>query len=43
MESIQILMELAEKFNWNLHHLDVKSAIVNGEIKEEVYVAQTKA
>ena len=33
-------MALASQFKWNLHHLDVKSAYPNGEIKEETYVAQ---
>ena len=27
---------------WSLHHLDVKSALMNGEIKEEIYVSQPK-
>ena len=35
-------MALSTQFKWNLHHLDVKSAYLNGEIKEEVYVAQPK-
>ena len=43
VESIQILLALTTQFKWNLHHLDVKSSVVNGEIKEEVYVAQLKA
>ena len=37
-ESIQIVIALAAQFKWNLHHLDVKSAFLNGEIEEEVYV-----
>ena len=40
VESIWILMALAAQFKWNLYHLDVKSAFLNGEIKEEIYVAQ---
>ena len=39
-ESIRILIALEAKLKWDLHHLDVKSAFLNGEIKEEVYVHQ---
>ena len=39
-ESIRIVIALAAQFKWNLHHLDVKSAFLNGEIEEEVYVDQ---
>ena len=39
-ESIRILIALAAQLEWDLHHLDVKSAFLNGEIKEEVYVHQ---
>ena len=37
-ESIRILIALAAQLKWDLHHLDVKSASLNGEIKEEIYV-----
>ncbi|GJT83626.1 zinc finger, CCHC-type containing protein [Tanacetum coccineum] len=40
MESIRLLLALAAKENWIVHHLDVKSAFLNGELKEEVYVTQ---
>ena len=36
-ESIRILIALAAQLKWNLHHLDVKSAFLNGEIEEEIY------
>ena len=39
-ESIRILIALAAQLKWDLHHLDGKSAILNGEIKEEVHVYQ---
>ena len=39
-ESIRILIALAAQECWSLHHLDVKSAFLNGEIKEEIYVSQ---
>ena len=37
-DSIRILIALAAQLKWDLHHLDVKSTFLNGEIKEEVYV-----
>ena len=40
--SIRILIAVAAKECWSLHHLDVKSAFLNGEIKEEIYVSQPK-
>ena len=39
-EFIQIVIALAAQFKWNLHHLDVKSAFLNGKIEEEIYVDQ---
>ena len=35
-ESIRILIALAAQEYWSLHHLDVKSVFLNGEIKEEI-------
>nr|GEY98728.1 hypothetical protein [Tanacetum cinerariifolium] len=40
MESIWLLLALVAKENWIVHHLDVKSAFLNGELKEEVYLTQ---
>ncbi|GJW63596.1 zinc finger, CCHC-type containing protein [Tanacetum coccineum] len=40
MESIRLILALAAKENWIVHHLDVKSAFLNGDLKEEVYVTQ---
>ena len=42
MESIRIFIALSAQFTWNLHHLDVKSAFLNDQIEEEVYVDQPK-
>ena len=39
-ESIRVLMALAAQGRWELHHLDVKSAFLNGKIEEEIYVKQ---
>ena len=39
-DSIRILIAIAAQLNWSLHHLDVKSAFLNGMIKEDIYVMQ---
>ena len=39
-ESIQIVVAMAAQFKWKLHHLDVKSAFLNGYIEEDIYVNQ---
>lgn len=40
LETVRLLLALAAKNSWEVHHLDVKSAFLNGEIQEEVYVTQ---
>ena len=40
MESVRVLLALAAQEGWRVHHMDVKSAFLNGNIKEEVYVQQ---
>jgi hypothetical protein len=40
MESVRLLLALAAEAGWNVHHMDVKSAFLNGDLKEEVYVCQ---
>ena len=39
-ESIRIIVAMAAQFKWKLHHLDVKSAFLNGYIEEDIYVNQ---
>lgn len=38
IETVRLLLALAEKQEWKVHHLDVKSAFLNGKLLEEVYV-----
>jgi hypothetical protein len=40
IETVRLLISLAAKEAWELHHLDVKSASLHGELKEQVFVTQ---
>ena len=40
MESVRLLLALAAAKDWRVHHLDVKSAFLNGELAETVFVKQ---
>jgi hypothetical protein len=40
MESVRLLLALAATKEWEVHHMDVKSAFLNGELIEEVFVQQ---
>jgi hypothetical protein len=40
MESVRLLLALVAQEGWRVHHMDVKSAFLNGDLKEEVYVHQ---
>lgn len=42
METVRLLLALSAKNGWQIHHLDVKSAFLNGELQEIVYVTQPK-
>ena len=42
MESIRILIAIAAQEKWELHHLDVKTTFLNGEIKEYIHISQPK-
>jgi hypothetical protein len=38
MESVRLLFALAAWEDWHVHHMDIKSAFLNSDLKEEVYV-----
>jgi hypothetical protein len=40
MESVRLLLALAAQEGWRVHHMDVKSAFLDGDLKEELYVHQ---
>jgi hypothetical protein len=40
MESVRVLLAVAAHGSWPVHHMDVKSAFLNGDLAEEVYVQQ---
>jgi hypothetical protein len=37
---VRLLFALVAQEGWRVHHMDVKSAFLNGDLKEEVYVHQ---
>jgi hypothetical protein len=41
MEPVRLLLALAAQEGWRVHYMDVKSAFLNGDLKEEVYVHQS--
>jgi hypothetical protein len=40
MKSVRLLLALAAEESWSIHHMSVKSAFLNGDLKEEVYIRQ---
>jgi hypothetical protein len=36
--SIRLLLALAARYDWEIHQMDVKSAFLNGELDEEIYM-----
>jgi hypothetical protein len=39
-DSVRVLIAIAAQQCWKVHHMVVKSAFLNGDLQEEVYVAQ---
>jgi len=40
IETVRLIIALAASNGWEIHHLDVKTAFLHGELKEVVYVSQ---
>ena len=40
IETVRFIISLATSNGWEIHHLDVKTTFLHGELKEDVYVTQ---
>ena len=40
MYSIRLVLAIATSKRWEVHHMDVKSAFIHGEIQEYIYMKQ---
>ena len=40
MSTIRLVLAIAAQFRWKFHQMDVKSAFLNGDLHEEVYMSQ---
>jgi hypothetical protein len=40
MDSVRLLIAVTVQEGWEVHHIDIKSAFLNGDLQEEVYVEQ---
>ena len=40
MDSIKLVLAVAASKRWEVHHMDVKSAFLHGDLKEEIYMKQ---
>ena len=40
MDSIRLVLEVAYSKSWEVHHMDVKSSFIHGDLKEEIYIKQ---
>ena len=38
MDSIRLVLAIAASKQWEVHHMDVKTAFLHGDLKEEIYM-----
>ena len=38
MDSIRLVLAIATSKHWEVHHMDVKSEFIHGEIQEDIYI-----
>ena len=41
-DSLHVIIDLVAHFDLELHHMDVKTVVLNGGLEEEVYIKQTE-
>jgi hypothetical protein len=41
MNTIQTILSLVASYQWELHQIDVKSAFLNGVLREDIYMQQS--
>ena len=42
MDSIRLVLVIVASKHWEVHHIDVKSAFIHGEIQEDIYMHKPK-
>lgn len=42
LETVRVIIALTASNGWDIHHLNVKTAFLHGDLQEEVYVSQPK-
>lgn len=42
IETVRFIIGLAASNGWEVHHLDMKTAFLHGDLKEVVYVSQSE-
>ena len=40
MDSIRLVLAISTSKHWEVHHMDVKSAFLHGDLHEEIYMKQ---
>jgi hypothetical protein len=40
LDTVRLFLAMAANWGWEVHHLDVKTAFLNGNLVEDVYVSQ---